>query len=356
MKTVKATYVRMGLCLSVLFLSLCFLAFAADPGALILQGMVKTADGASVSGKYPYRIKFWDASAGGTQIGGDIQGVANLMPTGRYTLSLIPPADVLLKTDVWYSLYLDINKNGINEDDLLVGRVKVFTVLYGSGENGNGKPIVFAPPPGQGHTHDASAIVSGEIPDEFISDLISISSDGFIEAEAIKSGTIDDARLSVNVTLQGNTFNGPNQLVQLDPSGKLPPGIGAIPNGGIIAWSGNIASIPKDWVLCDGTNGTPDLRDRFIVGAAQDDSGVAKTNIKGSLMITGGEQQHQLTISEMPSHSHSSLQKANRCGDCDAHEYDKFKCDDGGATVSAGGDQPHENCPPFYALAFIMKL
>lgn len=42
---------------------------------------------------------------------------------------------------------------------------------------------------------------------------------------------------------------------------------GNVPQGGIIMWSGSIASIPADWALCDGTNGTPDLRDKFVVGA-----------------------------------------------------------------------------------------
>ena len=39
------------------------------------------------------------------------------------------------------------------------------------------------------------------------------------------------------------------------------------PSGGIVMWSGSVASIPSGWLLCDGTNGTPDLRNRFIVGA-----------------------------------------------------------------------------------------
>jgi len=56
-----------------------------------------------------------------------------------------------------------------------------------------------------------------------------------------------------------------------------------VPSGGIIMWSGSIASIPTGWYLCNGSNGTPDLRDKFIVGAKQDASGVAKTNIEGSL-------------------------------------------------------------------------
>jgi hypothetical protein len=55
------------------------------------------------------------------------------------------------------------------------------------------------------------------------------------------------------------------------------PSGGSIPVGGIIIWSGTIASIPSGWRLCDGSLGAPDLRDRFIIGAGDlydpDDSG-----------------------------------------------------------------------------------
>ena len=46
--------------------------------------------------------------------------------------------------------------------------------------------------------------------------------------------------------------------------------------GLIVMWSGAIAEIPPGWALCDGTQGTPDLRDRFIVGARSDVDGTAK--------------------------------------------------------------------------------
>jgi hypothetical protein len=61
---------------------------------------------------------------------------------------------------------------------------------------------------------------------------------------------------------------------------------GVVPVGGIIMWSGTIATIPSpEWELCDGTANAPgpDLRDKFVVGATQDDAGAAKTNIEGSL-------------------------------------------------------------------------
>src|SRR5574344_3148329 len=40
-----------------------------------------------------------------------------------------------------------------------------------------------------------------------------------------------------------------------------------VPNGAIIMWSGTVATIPDGFSLCDGSNGTPDLRNRFVIGA-----------------------------------------------------------------------------------------
>ena len=56
-------------------------------------------------------------------------------------------------------------------------------------------------------------------------------------------------------------------------------------------WSGSIADIPTGWQLCDGTNGTPDLRDRFVIGAGSNDYAVG---------TTGG-----YTDTTLPSHAHN---------------------------------------------------
>ena len=42
-----------------------------------------------------------------------------------------------------------------------------------------------------------------------------------------------------------------------------------MPSRGIIMWSGTAADIPTGWALCDGTNGTPNLTDRFVLGAGK---------------------------------------------------------------------------------------
>jgi microcystin-dependent protein len=69
-----------------------------------------------------------------------------------------------------------------------------------------------------------------------------------------------------------------------------------IPAGMISLWYGSIGSVPTGWYLCDGSNGTPDLRDRFIIGAGS----------SYSVGATGGSTTHTLTTSEMPSHSHTA--------------------------------------------------
>jgi hypothetical protein len=78
---------------------------------------------------------------------------------------------------------------------------------------------------------------------------------------------------------------------------------GAVPIGGIIMWAGLIADIPTpDWQLCNGTLNSPgpDLRDKFIVGAKEDNAGVAKTNVEGTLLQSGGTtaHSHPFTISD----------------------------------------------------------
>jgi microcystin-dependent protein len=69
-----------------------------------------------------------------------------------------------------------------------------------------------------------------------------------------------------------------------------------IPAGMISLWYGSLGSIPTGWYLCDGSNGTPDLRDRFIVGAGS----------TYSVGATGGSTTHTITTSEMPSHTHNA--------------------------------------------------
>jgi microcystin-dependent protein len=125
-------------------------------------------------------------------------------------------------------------------------------------------------------------------------------------------------------TYLGMKVGSANEMVPRQKLTSVPyamtAGSGGIPKGGIIMWSGSIATIPEGWALCDGQDKTasdgiivktPDLRDRFIVGARQDSGTSARTNISGSLTQVGGNDvlsgntgNHILTTAEMPIHTH----------------------------------------------------
>ncbi len=117
-----------------------------------------------------------------------------------------------------------------------------------------------------------------------------------------------------------------------------------LPTGIITLWHGTIANIPTGWVICDGNNGTPNLLSKFVCGVA-----TAATN-PGA---TGGEASHTLTEAEMPSHHHTyslynQVSTGNRSTDGNV----------GPNTVNTsdtGGGSAHENRPPFYAVAYLMK-
>lgn len=129
-----------------------------------------------------------------------------------------------------------------------------------------------------------------------------------------------------------------------------------LPKGIIVAWSNE--TVPSGWILCDGQNGTPDLRSKFILGAGPNDK----------LGSSGGERTHKLSVSEMPSHTHGIKRVPNQSYNRDLSEYTCAGChknhsslDVGGASLgwgtdSTGGDQPHNNMPPYYALTYIMKI
>lgn len=117
-----------------------------------------------------------------------------------------------------------------------------------------------------------------------------------------------------------------------------------IPTGTIVIWSGAIVDIPSGWHLCDGTAGTPDLRDRFLVGAG---SGYG-------VGATGGEASHTLTVSEIPAHTHPVPRQTALGGVYDALNK-QTNSEEDGVTKSTGGGASHENRPPYYALAYIMK-
>ncbi len=125
-----------------------------------------------------------------------------------------------------------------------------------------------------------------------------------------------------------------------------------VPTGTIMAYNGTTA--PNGWVLCDGTNGTPNLKGRFILGAGSNAGLSTRT-----LGQTGGVETVTLGINQIPAHNHkfngvnvSINTFINRVsGHGNAANEDNIEAD----TNNMGGGKPHENMPPFYVLTYIMK-
>ena len=146
--------------------------------------------------------------------------------------------------------------------------------------------------------------------------------------------------------------------------------INSVPAGLIALWSGTIATVPSGWYLCNGSNGTPDLRNRFIIGANSDTAGIAYTTITGADTKSGGTKDaiivshtHTATVTD-PGHFHSVT------ADGPANSYGPnsggAKYNSGGVTgtkttgitvsnSTEGSSGTNQNLPPYYALAYIMK-
>ena len=181
-----------------------------------------------------------------------------------------------------------------------------------------------------------------------------------LDGTQVTTGTIASARLEQSPTVSGTV------------TAATFVGNGTIPVGGIIMWSGSIATIPTGWKLCDGLNSTPNLQDRFIVGAG----------LTYNPRTIGGASSVTLTTAQMPSHSHSfsdgyytekilgtvdtfggvtfgndlipgsgTVKGSSGNDDDNIYIYTRSQ-----TTASAGSGQAHENRPPYYALAFIMRV
>jgi len=149
--------------------------------------------------------------------------------------------------------------------------------------------------------------------------------------------------------------------------GSALTGVESFVTGMIILWYGDTSNVPTGFVLCDGNNSTPDLRDRFVIGAGNNFSA-------GN---TGGNNSLTLTEANLPSHQHfvvsNSLGGQNRTGsNVSANNqvakgtgagnlFESYNLASTGSNASAGRSSavgsgtPIDNKPAYHALCYIMK-
>jgi microcystin-dependent protein len=195
--------------------------------------------------------------------------------------------------------------------------------------------------------------------------------------------TLDDVFQNHSDVWMGAKVDTESEMTPRSRVGSVPYALNAsddgVPKGVVVMWGGSVSNIPAGWQLCDGTNGAPDLRDRFIMAAPTGQE-------PGQ---TGGANQITLTTSNMPSHSHTITVVSSGIH---AHNYTDSWLENDNADFWVGGLAPtslafsqhsdavtrttnshagnvhsasastsgngtsFENRPAYYTLAFIIKM
>ena len=212
------------------------------------------------------------------------------------------------------------------------------------------------------------------------------NADHFITMVDTASG---NENVRVDTDLKYNPSTNTLTATNFAGSGANLTGIVGVPSGCILLWSGAEGAIPSGFVLCNGSNSTPDLRNRFIVGAGD----------SYSVGNSGGNNDVTLSTSQLPSHNHSfsgsqshdhgyafasgsggsignnynssgianvtnrgNIAELEQSGGNDGQRLAGFTADTGDETVtisgtsgSTGSGGAIENRPPYYALCYIMK-
>jgi len=149
--------------------------------------------------------------------------------------------------------------------------------------------------------------------------------------------------------------------------GVAPTSQASVPSGLIAIWSGAVGAIPSGWYLCNGQNGTPDLRDSFVIGAGNSYAVGATGGSKDAIVVSHTHTATSTSTVTDPGHSHSGgvasyTNPANTGGGSASGGAVNTGIASTGITVAtsttnatAGVSGTNANLPPYYALAFIQK-
>lgn len=298
------------------------------PSNMNVQGRLTDDTGAPVpAGFKQFTFKIFDAPTGGTEIwpagAGEEQAVAT-DDNGLWdaTVGAVIPLtdDVFADTARWLEIRID---DGVNPPETL-SRVKIST-----------SPFVWQA--SRSEYADSSttvadlAIHNGKLDNDAVT------------TDKIASGAVELSDLNQNGAADGQVmkWNGSQWVVGYE-----------MPAGVIVMWSGTAATIPPGWALCDGANGTPDLRNRFVMGAT--DAG----GTGGSTTASWGNHTHTVDPPNTGTTSNSSSyclvwEVGGQCVAANGHTHSVniapfASASDGANSVSI--------IPPYYNLAYIMKL
>jgi hypothetical protein len=164
-----------------------------------------------------------------------------------------------------------------------------------------------------------------------------------------------------DVTIQ--TYDNLYGIIGTAPSPPTP-----IPSGVILLWSGSIGSIPSGYVLCNGSNGTPDLRNRFVVGAGSTYAVDATGGSADAIVVSHTHTATSTSTVTDPGHTHPT--GSSGAGAPNGAALSQVGYGSGSSTgtattgitvattttnASAGTSGTGANLPPYYALCYIMK-
>ena len=187
------------------------------------------------------------------------------------------------------------------------------------------------------------------------------SGDGFAVAGTLtSSGTL---AVTGGVTLDGAAGTSGQVLVSAG-SGNTPTWGNAFVAGMIMLWSGSSGTIPSGWLLCDGSNSTPDLRNRFVVGATSTYAVGATGGSADAIVVS---HTHTATVTDS-GHTHSTGTTGTSYlsdvsgGGGRTHPFGNGGSTTGSSTTgitvansTTGSSGTNANLPPYYALCYIMK-
>jgi hypothetical protein len=197
-------------------------------------------------------------------------------------------------------------------------------------------------------THGTALPDSAEKTD-FYSLVDNASVTGILDADCASTMNLSGSKLAT-ITTAGKVDGSAITNLANIPSGagRVPVANGGIPTGGIIMWSGLISAIPSGWQLCDGTNGSPDLRDKFIVctKAGSDPGAVSGNAYVMPHTHTQSAHRHSLNTNNTSPGTRIYLETEAASGA--ATTLYTFTDGGGDATVSTG-------TATAYALAYIYK-